>query len=119
LQCELQTLLDSPAGGAGVNRQSGENHTITARNVRKSGGFSPATISIVLNNAPPSSLSAPFLTTVRQALEAMGSLAVNFVMKGVNAGLKKRDWNISRRKMDSELVIRDSRLAEALSGPDD
>jgi len=35
-----------------------------------------------------SSMSAPSLTTVRQPLEAMGNLAVNIVMEGVNAGLE-------------------------------
>jgi len=46
-----------------------------------------------------SSMSAPSLTTVRQPLEAMGNLAVNIVMEGVNAGLEKRDWSISRHKI--------------------
>jgi len=49
----------------------------------------------------------------------MGSLAVNIVMEGVNAGLEKRDWSISRRKMNPELVIRDSTQAAVLSGSDD
>jgi len=39
------------------------------------------------DDVPLSSLSAPALTTVRQPLEAMGNLAVNIVMEGVNAGL--------------------------------
>src|SRR6266853_981830 len=71
------------------------------------------------DDVPLSSLSAPSLTTVRQPLEAMGNLAVNIVMEGVNAGLEKRDWNISRHKMNPELVIRDSTRAAVLSGSDD
>jgi len=56
---------------------------------------------------------------VRQPLEAMGNLAVNIVMEGVNAGVEKREWTISRHKMNPELVIRDSTQAVALSGSDD
>src|ERR1700726_2369250 len=43
-------------------------------------------------------LSAPSLTTVRQPLEAMGALAVNIVMEGINAALEKRDWNVVIRR---------------------
>jgi LacI family transcriptional regulator len=66
-----------------------------------------------------SSLAAPSLTTVRQPLEAMGNHAVNIIMEGVNAGLEKRDWSISRHKMNPELVIRDSTRAAVLTGSDD
>jgi LacI family transcriptional regulator, galactose operon repressor len=61
-----------------------------------------------------SSLASSSLTTVRQPLEAMGSLAVNIVMEGINAGLEKREWNAVRHKMHPELVIRDS--TRAVSG---
>src|SRR6202049_3235256 len=37
-----------------------------------------------------SAMSAPSLTTVRQPMEAMGGLAVNIVMEGINAALEKR-----------------------------
>jgi hypothetical protein len=37
----------------------------------------------------------------------------------VNAGVEKRDWRISRQKMNPELVIRDSTRAAALTGSDD
>ena len=65
-----------------------------------------------------SALSAPSLTTVRQPLEAMGNLAVNIVMEGVNAGLEKRDWTISHQKTNPELVIRDSTRVAKVSGED-
>src|ERR1700720_3415985 len=42
-----------------VKRQSGTNQTITMRDVAKSSGFSPATVSIVLNNAPLARYIAP------------------------------------------------------------
>src|ERR1700731_521968 len=42
-----------------VRRQSAKNRTITMRDVAKSSGFSPATVSIVLNNAPLARYIAP------------------------------------------------------------
>jgi LacI family transcriptional regulator len=66
-----------------------------------------------------SALAAPSLTTVRQPMEAMGGLAVNIVMEGINAMLEKRDWNVVNQKMNPELVIRDSTRAVSLAGSDD
>jgi LacI family transcriptional regulator len=66
-----------------------------------------------------SALAAPSLTTVRQPMEAMGELAVNIVMEGINAALEKREWNVVNRKMNPELVIRDSTRAVSLTGADD
>jgi LacI family transcriptional regulator len=66
-----------------------------------------------------SSLSAPSLTTVRQPMEAMGELAVNIVMEGINASLEKREWNIVSHKMNPELVIRESTRAVSLISSDD
>src|SRR6202158_541319 len=90
------------------------------RALTKAGVKVPENCSVVgFDDVLLSSLSAPSLTTVRQPLEAMGNLAVNIVMEGVNAGLEKRDWSISRHKMNPELVIRDSTRAAVLSGSDD
>ena len=90
------------------------------RALMKAGVKVPENCSVVgFDDVPLSSLSAPSLTTVRQPLEAMGNLAVNIVMEGVNAGLEKRDWSISRHKMNPELVIRDSTQAAVLSSSDD
>jgi LacI family transcriptional regulator len=66
-----------------------------------------------------SALAAPSLTTVRQPMEAMGELAVNIVMEGINAALEKREWNIVSHKMNPELVIRDSTRAVPHGGADD
>src|SRR5882762_2527942 len=66
-----------------------------------------------------SSLAAPSLTTVRQPMEAMGGLAVNIVMDGINAALEKREWNVVNQKMNPELVIRDSTRAVSLTGAND
>ena len=90
------------------------------RALSKAGVKVPEQCSVVgFDDVAPSAMTAPALTTVRQPLEAMGSLAVNIVMEGVNAGHEKRDWNISRHKMNPELVIRDSTRAPALTGSDD
>jgi LacI family transcriptional regulator len=66
-----------------------------------------------------SAMSAPSLTTVRQPLEAMGNLAVNAVLEGINAAQEKRDWTISHQKTNPELVIRESTRAVSLSSSDD
>jgi DNA-binding LacI/PurR family transcriptional regulator len=52
-------------------------------------------------------------------MEAMGGLAVNIVMEGINATLEKREWNAVHQKMNPELVIRDSTRAVSLSGAAD
>jgi len=66
-----------------------------------------------------SALAAPSLTTVRQPMEAMGGLAVNIIMEGINAAVEKREWNVVSQKMNPELVIRDSTRAVSLAGADD
>jgi len=66
-----------------------------------------------------SSLAVPALTTVRQPMEAMGTMAVNIVMEGINASLEKREWKVANHKMNPELVIRDSTRAVSLAGSDD
>jgi LacI family transcriptional regulator len=66
-----------------------------------------------------SAMSVPSLTTVRQPLEAMGNLAVNAIMEGINAAQEKRDWKISHHRTSPELVIRESTRAVALPSSDD
>jgi len=90
------------------------------RALNKAGVKVPEQCSVVgFDDVALSALSAPSLTTVRQPLEAMGNMAVNIVMEGINAGLEKREWSIARHKMNPELVIRDSTRAAALTGADD
>jgi LacI family transcriptional regulator len=86
----------------------------------KAGIRVPEQCSVVgFDDVPLSAMAAPSLTTVRQPLEAMGNLAVNTVLEGINAGLEKRDWSISRHRLSPELVIRDSTRAAALTGSAD
>ncbi len=90
------------------------------RALTKAGIKVPEQCSVIgFDDVPLSSLAAPAVTTVRQPLEAMGNLAVNVVMEGVNANLEKRDVKIVRHKTNPELVIRDSTRAVSLTGSDD
>src|SRR5262249_40922014 len=90
------------------------------RALTKNGVKVPDQCSVIgFDDVPLSALSAPSLTTVRQPLEAMGNLAVNMVMEGINARLEKRDWTVARQKMTPELVIRDSTRAAGTAGSDD
>ena len=90
------------------------------RALTKAGLKVPDHCSVIgFDDVPLSALTAPPLTTVRQPLEAMGSLAVNVVMDGVNSSLEKRDINIVRHKTNPELVIRESTRAVSPSAADD
>ena len=90
------------------------------RALTKAGVKVPEQCSVTgFDDVAPSLLSAPSLTTVRQPMEAMGGLAVNIVMEGINASLEKREWTIANHKMSPELVIRDSTRAVSLTGSDD
>ena len=50
----------------------------------------------------------PALTTIRQPLEAMGTMAVSMVVDGINAVLEKRETTGLHRKVAPELVVRES-----------
>jgi LacI family transcriptional regulator, galactose operon repressor len=53
-------------------------------------------------------LSAPSLTTVRQPMEAMGSMSVGIMLDAIKAVDQKRDAPVIRRKIPAELVVRES-----------
>jgi LacI family transcriptional regulator len=55
-----------------------------------------------------SSLYTPSLTTVRQPMETMGSMAVSIVLGGINAVIEKREIAAVHRKVVPELVVRES-----------
>src|SRR5499427_9723501 len=57
------------------------------------------------------SLCTPSLTTVRQPMEAMGSLAVSLVADGISSVLEKREVTAVHRRLAPELVVRDSTRA--------
>lgn len=89
------------------------------RALTKAGVRVPDQCSVIgFDDVPPSALAAPSLTTVRQPLEAMGNLAVNMIMEGINARLEKRDWTTSRHRSTPELVIRESTCALSSASDD-
>lgn len=66
---------------------------------------------IGFDDVAPASLCTPSLTTVRQPMEAMGSLAVSLVGDGINSVQEKREVTAVHRKLAPELVVRDSTQA--------
>src|SRR5882724_2261200 len=90
------------------------------RALTKSGVKVPEQCSVIgFDGVAMSALSAPSLTTVRQPLEAIGNLAVNIVMEGINASQEKRDWTITHHRVAPELVIRESTCAISFAASDD
>jgi LacI family transcriptional regulator len=53
-------------------------------------------------------LSIPSLTTVRQPMEAMGTLSVGIIMEAIAAAEEKREVTLVRRRLPAELVVRES-----------
>ena len=75
----------------------------------KSGIRVPENCSVVgFDDVAPSALYTPSLTTVRQPMQAMGSLAVDIVLEGINAVLESRKIAAVHRKVTPELVVRES-----------
>lgn len=56
-------------------------------------------------------LSVPSLTTVRQPMEAMGSMSVGLILDAIKAANQKREIPIVRKKIPAELVVRESTAA--------
>src|SRR5690349_15163407 len=89
------------------------------RALTKAGIKVPEQCSVIgFDDVPLSATAAPSLTTIRQPLEAMGNLAVNIIMDGINANQEKREWMISHHRSMPELVIRESTRAANLSPSD-
>jgi LacI family transcriptional regulator len=63
---------------------------------------------IGFDDVAPASLAVPSLTTIRQPMEAMGASAVEMVLESIRAGLERREFSVSHRKMMPELVVRES-----------
>jgi LacI family transcriptional regulator len=66
---------------------------------------------IGFDDVPPSGLSVPALTTVRQPMEALGTAAVGIIMEGINAAIEDREFFAVQRQLAPELVVRDSTRA--------
>src|SRR6266705_3022401 len=63
---------------------------------------------IGFDDVAASGLYTPPLTTVRQPMEAMGTMAVSIVVEGINGVLEKREVSAIHRKMAPELAVRES-----------
>jgi LacI family transcriptional regulator, galactose operon repressor len=79
------------------------------RALTKAGIAVPEDCSVIgFDDVAPSALYTPSLTTVRQPMEAMGSLAVSIVVDAINSVLEKREMSAVHRKVVPELVVRES-----------
>ena len=75
----------------------------------KAGIHVPDQCSVIgFDDVAPAALYTPSLTTVRQPMEAMGSLAVSIVVDGITSVLEKREVAAVHRKVVPELVVRES-----------
>lgn len=69
----------------------------------------PEDCSVVgFDDVAQASLSLPSLTTVRQPIEAMGSMSVGMMLDAIKAVDQKLDIPVVRRKIPAELVVRES-----------
>jgi LacI family transcriptional regulator len=66
---------------------------------------------IGFDDVAQASLSAPSLTTVRQPMEAMGSMSVGIILDAIKALSQQQDIPVVRRKIPAELVVRESTRA--------
>jgi LacI family transcriptional regulator len=72
----------------------------------------PEDCSVVgFDDVAQASLSVPSLTTVRQPMEAMGSMSVGMILEAINAANQKREIPVVRKKIPAELVVRESTKA--------
>jgi LacI family transcriptional regulator len=60
------------------------------------------------DDVAPSALLTPALTTVRQPLDRMASMATSIVMEGINTVLAKRNPTVAHHKLIPELAVRAS-----------
>jgi LacI family transcriptional regulator len=81
----------------------------TIRALTKAGVRVPEQCSVIgFDDVGAASLYTPPLTTVRQPMEAMGTVAANLVVDGIKAVLEKREVSAVHRKMAPELAVRES-----------
>lgn len=66
---------------------------------------------IGFDDIPSAALYSPSLTTLRQPMEAMGSIAASVVMEGISASLEKKQLPPAQQKVLPELVLRESTRA--------
>jgi LacI family transcriptional regulator len=79
------------------------------RALGKAGLRVPDQVSVVgFDDVSPSAIYSPALTTVRQPMESMGTTAATIVLEAINAGLEKKPARTIHRRIDPELIVRES-----------
>jgi len=79
------------------------------RALAKAGLSVPDNCSVIgFDDVAVSSLYTPPLTTVRQPMELMGSMAATVVLDGIGAVVDKRKVTVVHRKVAPEFVVRGS-----------
>jgi len=79
------------------------------RALNKKGLRVPEDCSVIgFDDVAQASLSVPSLTTVRQPMEAMGSMSVGIVLDAIQSVNQKRDLPVVRRRIPAEIVVRES-----------
>jgi DNA-binding LacI/PurR family transcriptional regulator len=79
------------------------------RALAKTGLRVPENCSVIgFDDVAACNLYTPPLTTVRQPMEVMGTMAVNIILEGINAVQEKREVRAVHRKVAPELVLRES-----------
>jgi LacI family transcriptional regulator len=79
------------------------------RALSKAGIRVPEQCSVIgFDDVGPSALYTPSLTTVRQPMEAMGSMGVSVILDGINCALEKKEFDTVHHKLAPELVVRES-----------
>jgi DNA-binding LacI/PurR family transcriptional regulator len=79
------------------------------RALNKKGLRVPEDCSVIgFDDVAQASLSVPSLTTVRQPMEAMGSMSVGIILDAIQSVNQKRDIAVVRRRIPAEIVVRES-----------
>jgi LacI family transcriptional regulator len=79
------------------------------RALKKKGVGVPEECSVIgFDDVAQATLSLPSLTTVRQPMEAMGTLSVGIILEAIAAAEEKREVPLVRRRLPAELVVRES-----------
>jgi LacI family transcriptional regulator len=75
----------------------------------KSGIRVPEQCSVIgFDDTAPAALSLPALTTIRQPMETMGSVAVETITDAIIASLERLEFPPTHRRLPPELVVRES-----------
>ena len=79
------------------------------RALNKNGLRVPEDCSVIgFDDVAQASLPVPSLTTVRQPMEAMGSMSVGIILDAIQSVSQKRDLPVVRRRIPAEIVVRES-----------